>query len=54
MTKAGYTTKHGLTLRKVTMQDRQSAKTDYQRQAEYIISDGKCEYFSMKAQKQPK
>ena len=46
MTKQEYITKNGLTLRKVTAEDRQAARTDYQRAADYIISDGTTEFFS--------
>ena len=47
MTKQEYITKHGLTLRNVTAEDRKAARTDYQRTADYIISDGTTEFFSM-------
>ncbi len=46
MKKSEYMNKHGLTLRKVTAEDREAAKTDYQRTADYIISNGKEEFFS--------
>lgn len=46
MTKSEYMEKHGLTLRKVTAEDRTAATTDYQRTADYIISNGKEEFFS--------
>lgn len=46
MTKQEYMTKNCLTLRKVTADDRKAAKTDYQRTADYIISDGTTEFFS--------
>ena len=46
MTKQEYITKNGLTLRKVAAEDRKAAKTDYQRAADYIISDGTTEFFS--------
>ena len=39
MTKQEYMTRHGLTLRRVTKQDRAEAMTDDQRRADYIISD---------------
>ena len=48
MTKKEYIEKHGLTLRKVTAEDRKVARTDYQRTADYIISDGTTEFFSTK------
>ena len=47
MKKADYMERHGLTLRRVTKEDREAARTDYQRTAEYIISNGACEWFSM-------
>lgn len=47
MTKKEYIEKHGLTLRKVTAEDRKVARTDYQRIADYIISKGTMEFFSM-------
>ena len=46
MKKSEYMNKHGLTLRQVTAEDREAAKTDYQRTADYIISNGKEEFFS--------
>lgn len=46
MKKSEYMNKHGLTLRKVTAKDREAATTDYQRMADYIISNGKEEFFS--------
>lgn len=48
MTKQEYITKNGLTLRNVTAEDRKATKTDYQRVADYIISDGTTEFFSTK------
>ena len=47
MTKAEYMEKHGLTLRSVTKEDRAVARTDTQRMANYIISNGACEWFSL-------
>lgn len=47
MTKQEYITKNGLTLRNVTAEDRKAARTDYQRTADYIISYGTTEFFSM-------
>ena len=46
MKKTDYMERHGLTLRRVTQKDRAVARTDYQRSAEYIISNGACEWFS--------
>ena len=46
MTKQEYMTKNCLTLRKVTAEDRTAATTDYQKTADYIISNGKEEFFS--------
>lgn len=46
MKKSEYMEKHGLTLRRVTKEDRACARTDYQRVADYIISNGACEWFS--------
>lgn len=48
MTKKEYIEKHGIILRKVTAEDKKAAKTDYQRVADYIISDGTTEFFSTK------
>ena len=47
MTKSEYMERHGLTLRRVTKEDRAAARTDYQRNASYIISNGACEWFSL-------
>ena len=46
MTKLEYMERHGLTLRKVTSDDRALARTDYERTADYIISNGAGEWFS--------
>ncbi len=46
MKKAEYMQRHGLTLRRVTPEDRAAARTDYQRVADYIIDNGACEWFS--------
>lgn len=46
MKKQQYMSAHGLTLRKVSPQDRAEARTDYQREAEYIISNGRIEWYS--------
>ena len=46
MKKQQYMSAHGLTLRKVSPQDRAEARTDYQRSAEYIISNGRIEWYS--------
>ena len=46
MLKKEYIEKHGIILRKVTAEDRKAARTDYQRTADYIISDGATEFFS--------
>lgn len=46
MKKSQYMEKHGLTLRKVTKEDRAAARTDYQRTADFIISNGAGEWFS--------
>lgn len=46
MTKAAFMEKHGITLRKVTEEDQRQARTDYQRNADYIISNGACEWYS--------
>ena len=46
MKKNAYAQTHGLTIRKVTEQDRAEARTDYQREAEYIISNGRIEWYS--------
>ena len=46
MTKKAYIEKHGIIVRKVTAEDRKAARTDYQRTANYIISDGTTEFFS--------
>ena len=46
MKKNAYATAHGLTIRKVTAEDRAEARTDYQRSAEYIISNGRNEWYS--------
>lgn len=46
MKKSDYMERHGLTLRRVTQKDRAFARTDYERSAEYIISNGACEWFS--------
>ena len=46
MKKTAYAQAHGLTIRKVTEQDRAEARTDYQREAEYIISNGRIEWYS--------
>lgn len=48
MLKKEYIEKHGIILRKVTAEDRKAARTDYQRTADYIISDGTTEFFSTK------
>ena len=48
MTKTEYMKRHGLTLRPVTKEDRAVARTDTQRIADYIISNGKVEWFSLK------
>lgn len=47
MTKSEYMKRHNLTLRPVTKDDRAAARTDYQRDADYIISNGTVEWFSM-------
>ena len=47
MTKSEYMERHGLTLRRVTKEDRAVARTDTQRIADYIISNGACEWFSV-------
>lgn len=46
MKKAEYMERHGLTLRRATREDYAAARTDYQRSADYIISNGACEWFS--------
>ena len=46
MKKNAYAQAYGLTIRKVTEQDRTEARTDYQREAEYIISNGRIEWYS--------
>ena len=46
MKKSEYMERHGLTLHRVTQEDRTCARTDYQRNAEYIISNGACEWYS--------
>lgn len=46
MTKSQHMEKYGLTLRKATAEDRKSADTDYGRSANYVISNGACEWFS--------
>ena len=46
MTKSEYMGKYSLTLRKVKAEDRTAATTDYQRTADYIISNGTEEFFS--------
>jgi hypothetical protein len=38
MTKSEYMARHGLTLRRVTSADVRAARTDYQREADYIIT----------------
>lgn len=48
MSKSEYMRRHGLTLRPVTPEDRAVARTDYQRDADYIITDGTVEWFSMR------
>lgn len=45
MLKKEYIEKHGIILRKVTAEDRKAARTDYQRTADYIISDGATDFF---------
>lgn len=47
MKKNAYAQAHGLNVRKVTLKDRMEARTDYQREAEYIISNGTVEWYSM-------
>jgi len=46
MKKSEYMERHGLTIRRVTSEDRAAARTDYQRYADFIISNGACEWFS--------
>ena len=46
MKKTEYMEKHGFTLRKVTKEDREQARTDYQRTADYIIGYGGDEWYS--------
>lgn len=46
MTKMEYMKRHGLTLRKVTKEDRAAARTDYQREADYIITYAGAEWYS--------
>ena len=47
MTKLEYMNKHGIKLREVTKEDREQAKTDYQRDSSFVITypNGK-EYYS--------
>lgn len=46
MKKSEYMERHNLTLRKATPDDAAFARTDYQRNADYIISNGAHEWFS--------
>lgn len=46
MKKSEYMERHGFTLRKATKKDREQAKTDYQRTADYIISYNGDEWYS--------
>ena len=45
MTKADYMERHGLTLREVTAEDLALTRTDYERQANFIISNGACDWY---------
>ena len=46
MTKAYFMKRHGLVLRPVTAEDRAVARTDYQREADYIMEYKGSEWFS--------
>ena len=46
MSKQEFMKRHGLKLRPVTQEDRAAARTDYQRCARFIITDGAREYYS--------
>lgn len=49
MKKSVYAARHGITVRPVTPQDIQGAKTDYQRSCKYIFSYKGLEWYSRKA-----
>jgi hypothetical protein len=49
MSKQKYMERHGVTLRHVTDADRQVARTDYQRNAEYIMRYAGVEWYSKRA-----
>ena len=49
MKKDDFMSKNNLTVRPVNEEDLKYARTDYQRCANYIISNGKMEFFSNKA-----
>lgn len=47
MTKIDYMKRHNITARPVTKEDREQARTDYQRNADYIISYDGAEWYSV-------
>lgn len=49
MTKLEFAARHGVTIRRVTEQDRLEARTDYQRAADFILACNGREHYSKRA-----